>query len=99
MPGRHLGASLLAAQDGPGGGRTLEHPASSTTGPGWDCWRPAVRRGHPAPGGLLQADRPAVYRVKLDALLEEIELRAAGELVKRQQNALGYGQHDPAKFA
>lgn len=35
--------------------------------------------------GLLQTDRPAVDDAKLNTVLDEIELRAAVELAKRQQ--------------
>jgi hypothetical protein len=47
--------------------------------------------------GLLQADRPAVSEAKLQAVLDEIELRAAVELAKRQQVAPGRGEHEPAR--
>jgi hypothetical protein len=46
--------------------------------------------------GLLQAARPAVAEAKLEAVLDEIELRAAVELAKRQQVAPGRGEHEPA---
>jgi hypothetical protein len=35
--------------------------------------------------GLLQSDRPVVDDARLDTVLDEIELRAAVELAKRQQ--------------
>ena len=38
---------------------------------------------------LLQANRPALAEPKLEAVLDEIELRAAVELAKRQQVAPG----------
>ena len=47
--------------------------------------------------GLLQADRPAVAEARLEAVLEDIELRAAVELAKRQQVAPGRGEHEPAR--
>jgi hypothetical protein len=46
---------------------------------------------------LLQADRPAVAEAKLEAVIDEIELRAAVELAKRQQVAPGGGEHEPAR--
>ena len=45
---------------------------------------------------LLQADRPSVSEENLLAVLDEIELRAAVELAKRQQVAPGHGEHEPA---
>jgi hypothetical protein len=45
---------------------------------------------------LLQADRPSVSEENLLAVLDEIELRAAVELAKRQQVAPGRGEHEPA---
>ena len=46
--------------------------------------------------GLLQADRRSVSEGNLVAVLDEIELRAAVELAKRQQVAPGRGEHEPA---
>ena len=45
--------------------------------------------------GLLQADRSSVADARLNAVLDEIELRAAVELAKRQQGAPEPGQHEP----
>ena len=45
--------------------------------------------------GLLQADRCSVHDAGLNAVLDEIELRAAVELAKRQQDAPGRDQHGP----
>jgi hypothetical protein len=45
--------------------------------------------------GLLQAERCSVADAGLDALLDEIELRAAVELAKRQQDAPERDQHGP----
>jgi hypothetical protein len=45
--------------------------------------------------GLLQADRCSVADAGLNAVLDEIELRAAVELAKRQQDAPGRDQHGP----
>lgn len=42
--------------------------------------------------GLLQADRPPVSEATLNAVLDEIELRAAVELAKRQEVARGRGR-------
>jgi Class II flagellar assembly regulator len=42
-------------------------------------------RGVEPLAGLLQADRSAVSEAKLKAVLDEIELRSAVELAKRQQ--------------
>jgi hypothetical protein len=41
--------------------------------------------------GLLQAERSSVVDVRLNAVLDEIELRAAVELAKRQQGGTGTG--------
>jgi len=41
---------------------------------------------------LLQADRPPVSEATLNAVLDEIELRAAAELAKRQEVARGRGR-------
>lgn len=49
--------------------------------------------------GLLQGERPAVSEGKLLAVLDEIELRAAVELAKRQQVAPGRDEHEPATTA
>jgi Class II flagellar assembly regulator len=46
---------------------------------------------------LLQADRPAVSASKLGAVLDEIELRAAVELAKRQQVSPGRDEDEPAR--
>jgi hypothetical protein len=45
--------------------------------------------------GLLQAARSSVSDVRLNGVLDEIELRAAVELAKRQQLAPKPGQHEP----
>ena len=47
--------------------------------------------------GLLQAARPAVSEAKLAAVLNEIELRAAVELAKRQHVSAGRREHEPAR--
>jgi hypothetical protein len=45
---------------------------------------------------LLRADRASLADAKLNAVLVEIELRAAVELAKRQQDALERDEHGPA---
>jgi hypothetical protein len=45
--------------------------------------------------GLLRADRCAIADAGLNAVLEEIELRAAVELAKRQQDTPERNQHGP----
>ena len=49
--------------------------------------------------GLLQTDRPRVSGESLAAVLDEIELRAAVELAKRQQVLPRWGEHEPATTA
>jgi Class II flagellar assembly regulator len=46
---------------------------------------------------LMQAARPTVAEPKLAALLDEIELRAAVELAKRQQATPGRDEHESAR--
>jgi Class II flagellar assembly regulator len=46
--------------------------------------------------GLLQAGRPALSEAGLQAVLDEIELRAAVELAKRQM-LQGRDEHEPAR--
>jgi hypothetical protein len=46
--------------------------------------------------GLLQTDRASLADAKLKAVLDEIELRAAVELAKRQQDAPERDEHGPA---
>jgi hypothetical protein len=45
---------------------------------------------------LLRADRASLADAKLNAVLVEIELRAAVELAKRQQDAPERDEHGPA---
>jgi Class II flagellar assembly regulator len=47
--------------------------------------------------GLLGADRSAAADASLDAVLDEIELRAAVELAKRQQMPPERREHEPAR--
>jgi hypothetical protein len=47
--------------------------------------------------GLLGGDRSAAADARLDAVLDEIELRAAVELAKRQQMPPERGEHEPAR--
>jgi hypothetical protein len=47
--------------------------------------------------GLLRADRPPAADARLDAVLDEIELRAAVELAKRQEMPPERGEHEPAR--
>ncbi len=99
-----LGTLLAAqeAQDGPGerrrvlarGRSLLDELDQIRVGLLEGAWPEAsIRRL----AGLLQADRPAVSEPKLEAVLDEIELRAAVELAKRQQVAPGRGEHEPAR--
>ena len=46
---------------------------------------------------LLQASRPALAEAKLEAVLDEIELRAAVELAKRQQVSAGQDEDERAR--
>jgi Class II flagellar assembly regulator len=46
--------------------------------------------------GLLQANRSSVADAQLNAVLDEIELRAAVELAKRQQDATERDDYGPA---
>jgi hypothetical protein len=90
-----------------GAGRARRAPGGAVSGP-----QPTRRAGHirgdllegtPAEAsirrlaGLLQADRPAIAEAKLEAVLDEIELRAPVELAKRQQVAPRRGEHEPAR--
>jgi Class II flagellar assembly regulator len=82
------------------GGRWLEDGACSTSrtrseSAGWRARCPRHQSG--AWFRLLQAERPATAAAKLEAVVDEIELRAAVELAKRQQVAPGRGEHEPAR--